>query len=101
MEPTAPAIRKTPEEIEAMFTAKEESQRTYLSGVLTSYSVAHDPETITYADALNAVILNYQNLLDAAGAPYDAYILEAAWVPTVENPVEYHTYLMRQVATIP
>ncbi len=101
MEPTAPPVRKTAEEFAAMFAAKDDAILEHLKDILTAASISYDPETITYEDAKNSVILNYQNLLDAAGAPYDAYTAEEDYAPSATSPVEYRVYLQRLVATIP
>ena len=101
MDPQQNPVRLTDADFAAMYTAKDDAILDHLKDILTAASISYDPETITYEDAKNSVILNYQNLLDAAGAPYDAYTAEEDYAPSATSPVEYRVYLQRLVATIP
>lgn len=95
--PPAPPAKLTDAERAAQFEALEEGMRVHFSDLLTLDAVAHDPETITYADALAAVILNLQNILTAEPLAFD---LVGAYVPSAHSYKPYWMYLYDLRATI-
>lgn len=99
-DPTTSPQRLSAEGIAAIYAAKDAALLEHIKTLLDADSVVYLPD-ITYADALAALTLNYQNQLDAAGFPYDEYDSAVDYDPTTNAHRSYCNYLYNLVQIIP
>lgn len=90
MEPTAPAIRKTPEEYAAMFADRDTAMLAHINSLL-DVGGDHAPAPTTVAAAEARAITLYQGLLDDAEVTYTA---EADYNANTHK-VQYWAYLKK------